>query len=122
MLILPFQQAMVPVRSVATYAPTNGAVKALPAIERRDALLVSPALFTLTEGKTMLQITNPHSHTYTLDSCVAVAIFKVMTPQQAANTKPLLHAHVLLMNNHPEECKHILNQSFHEQAENDRKR
>ena len=50
----PFQQLMLPARCEATYAPTNGAVEATPAFERRDALLVSPALVTLTEGKTML--------------------------------------------------------------------
>ena len=91
MLIPPFQQLMVPVRCEATFAPTNGAVEATPAFERRDALLAPPALVTLTDGRTMLEITYPHSHTYTLDSCVVVANFKVMTTQQTANTKPVPH-------------------------------
>ena len=68
MVILPFQQTMVPTLGEATYAPTNGAVKATPAFERRDTLLVSAALVTLTEGKTMLQIANPHNYTYTFDT------------------------------------------------------
>ena len=119
MVITSFQQVMIPVRIEITYGPTNGAVKAPPAFERRDALLVSTALVTLTEGKTKLQINKPHSHTYALDSCEDVANFKVMKPQQAANTKPVPHALVLLMNNHPEECEHILSQLFQEQTEND---
>ena len=122
MVISPFQQVMVPVWGDATHAPTNGAAEATPEIEKRDSLLVSAALVSLTEGKTTLQITNPHSHTCTLDSCVAVDNFKVMTAQQAAKTKPVPHAHVLLMNNHPEECEHILSQFFHKQTENIGKR
>ena len=50
MVVSLFQQVMVP-----TYALTNGAVEATPAFEKRDAVLVSPALVNLTEGKTMLQ-------------------------------------------------------------------
>ena len=62
-VIAPFQQVMVLVRREATYAPTNGAVEATPQLQRGDALLVSQALVTFTEGKTMLQITNPHGQT-----------------------------------------------------------
>ena len=122
MVIPPFQQVLVPARGEATYGTTNGGVEATSAFERRDALVVSPALVTLTEGKTMLHITNPHSHTYTVDKFVAVTNFKLMTPQQAVNTKPVPHAHMLLKNNHPEEREHILSRLFHEQTENDGKR
>ena len=62
----------------------------------------------------MIQATNPQNDTDTLDSCVAAANFKVMTPQQPSNTKPVPHAYVLLINNHWEECKHIISQLFHE--------
>ena len=86
MVISPFQQVMVPDRGEAIYVPTNRAVEATPAFEKRDALLVSLALVTLTQGKTMLQITNPHNNTYTLDRSKAVANFKVMTPQQPPKT------------------------------------
>ena len=103
---------MVPVRGEATYAPTKNAVEATPASERRDALQVSTALVNLTKRKTMIQITNPHSHTYTLESFEAVANFTVMTPQRGANTKPVPHAHVVFMNNHPEECERILSQLY----------
>ena len=89
---------MLPIRGEATYAPTNGAVEAKPAFERRDALLVSPAPVTLTEETTMIQITYRYRHAYTLDKCVALANCKKMTLQQGATTKPLPHAHVLLMN------------------------
>ena len=61
--ISPFQQVTLPFRGEATYAPTNGAVQANSAFERRDALLVSSPLVTLTEGKTMIQITYRHKHT-----------------------------------------------------------
>ena len=46
----------------------------------------------------------------------------MITPQQTAITNPVPHTHVLLMNNHAEECEHILSQSFHEQTKNDGKR
>ena len=58
-VIPPFHQVMVPVRGEATYAPTKDAVEATPAFEGKAAILVSPALVTLTKGKTMIQITNP---------------------------------------------------------------
>ena len=45
-----------------------------------------------------------------------------MTLQQAANTEPLPHVQVLLMNNHLKECEHILSQLFQEQTESDVKR
>ena len=119
MVIPPFQKFMLPIRVEATYVLTNGAVEATTAFGKRDTLLVSPAMVTLTESKTMLQITNPRRHTYTLDSCVNVANFKVMKMQQAANTKPVPHTHVLLMNNHQREFEHILSQLLLKQAEND---
>ena len=68
MVIRPLQQVVVAVRSEATYAPTNGVAEATSLFERQDALLNSPALVTLIEGKTVIQITNPHNNTYTLDS------------------------------------------------------
>ena len=107
MAIPPFQQVMELVRGKAAYVLTNSVLEATPSFKRQDPLLVSSVLVIMTEGKTMLQITNPHNHTYTLDSSVAVANFKVMAPQQAANTNKVAHAHVLLMNNHPEECDYI---------------
>ena len=67
-IVIPlFQQVTVPVRGEVLYGPTNSAVAAKPAFERRDGLPVSPALVFLTEGKRMLQNTNPHGHTYALD-------------------------------------------------------
>ena len=82
MVIPPFQKVMLPVQGEVTYAPPNGAVEATLAFERRNALLVSVALVTLTEVKTLLQITNPHKQTYKLKNRVTVAKFKLATPQQ----------------------------------------
>ena len=97
-------------------------MEATPAFDRKETLLVSPALVTLVEGRPTIQVTNPHNHTHTLDSCVAVANVEVMTLQHAEITKPVPHARVLLMNKHPGKCEHILNQLFHEQTETDAKR
>ena len=118
----PFQQLMVPVKGEAPHALSDSAVEATPGFDRKEALLVSPALVTLVEGTMTMKVTNPHNHTYTLDSCVAVASFNVMTPHQAAKTKAVPHAQLLLMNHHAEECEHSLNHLFHEQKENDAKR
>ena len=81
MVIPPFQQVILPVLGEATYAPTNGALETTPTFERRDAFLVSSALVSMTQGKTMPQNTNPHNHTNTLNSCAALDNFKVMTMQ-----------------------------------------
>ena len=69
MVIPRFQQMMVPVRGEPTYAPTNRAMKATPAFERGDALLISPAPVNLTEWKTKLQSTNTHNHIYIPQVC-----------------------------------------------------
>ena len=118
MVIPPFYQVLVPIRGEVTYALTNGVLDATPAFERRDALLVSPALVTMI---TALLITSPNSHAHTLDSCVAVANFNVMTLQQATNTEPVPYGHMLLVNNHPKECEHFLSQLFDKRTENDEK-
>ena len=102
--------------------PRTSPWEATPAIGKRDATPVSPAVVSLTEGKTMLLITNPHSHTNTLDSYVVVSKYEVMTPQQAVNPKSVPHAPVLLLNSQPEEHDHILSQLFHEKKEIDWKR
>ena len=109
-VITPLQQVMVPVGGQVNYAPTIGAMEASPVIERRDALLVSPLLVTFTEEKTTLKISSPHFQTYTLDNCVALANFKMMTAQQAAITEPVPQIHVLLKSSHPEEFEHNLSQ------------
>ena len=72
---------MVTLRGETTYPPTSGAAKTTRAFDRKQALV------TLVEGIATIQVTNPHNLIYTLDSCVALANFKVMTPNQAANTK-----------------------------------
>ena len=118
-MIQLFKQLIVPVPGVATNAPKNGAVESTPAFHWKKELLVSTTLITLTEVKTIIPVAKPHNHTYPLDSFVAVANFKVMNPSQARNTKPVPHAQVLLMNNHPEECEHNLNQILHEHTEKD---
>ena len=103
-VIMLFKQVLVIVRG----APTSGSSQAEPAFERNDTLLVSPTLGTLTKGKTIVQVTNPDNHTYSLESCVAVANSKVTTPQQAANTKPITHVDDT-----------SVSQLFHERTEND---
>ena len=112
---------MVHVGGEATHAPTNRAVAATPVPCRKKALLVSAALVTLIRGRKMIQVTNHHNHTYTLDNCVAVANFMVITRHQAGNAKPVPHAQVLLLNNYPKECEHILNELLHEQTETNAK-
>ena len=121
-VIPPVQKLRVPCRGEATNNPINGAVEATLAFERKNGTLVSPAQVTLTEGRTIIQVTNPHSHIYTLGSFLTVKNFRVMSPQPPANSKPLLQEQTLLMNNHPEECEHFRSLLFHEQTENNVKR
>ena len=113
---------MVPIRGEATCAPTNGAVETILEFDRNEALLVSPEAVTLVDGRTKIQVSKPYNHTCTLHISVAVANFKAMAPHQAVNTKPLPRAQVLLVNNPPGECEHILNQMFHDKNETDAKR
>ena len=74
---------LVPVAIETPDAPTNAAVESTTLFESRDALMVSPALVNVTEGKMIPQVSNLHNHTYTVNSCVAAASCKVVKPQEA---------------------------------------
>ena len=81
-----FQQKIVFVKSKAAYAPTNSAVEATAAFDKKDALLVSLPLFTLTERKTRILIKNPHNHSYKVGGCLTVANFS-QGEDSASNSK-----------------------------------
>ena len=88
---LPFQQKILSVKSEAAYAPTNSAVQATPAFDKKDALLVSLPLFTLTEGKTRILVKNPHNHSYKVEGCLTVANFS-QGEDSASNSKHKINA------------------------------
>ena len=77
----PFQQVLEPVQRKATYALTHAIIRTTTAFEGNDMLLVLTELVSLTERKTMIQVTSLHNLINRLDSFVAVANFKLMTPQ-----------------------------------------
>ena len=67
--------------------------------------------------KTLIQVTNRPNRKCTLGGFVTVAISKVTTLHQAATTKAVPHAQLLLMNNCLDKFEHIFNQLFHEHTE-----
>ena len=110
------------VRNEAIYVLANCVLEAASAFDKKDALLFPRVPVTLDEGKTMIQAKGPNNHTYKIRSGDAIGNFKMKTPHGAANTKLASHAQVLLKNNHPGECEHIVTQLFHAQTENHIKR
>ena len=99
--IPPHHQVLIEVHSHADILRTTGTVEGTPAFMRKTCLLVSPAVVDLDDGKTMIQVTNPNEHVYTLEANTNLANFRIPTPHQAANITPMPVEHLKLITDHP---------------------
>ena len=95
--IPPHHQVLIEVHSDADISRTTGTVEGTPAFMRKTCLLVSPAVVDLDDGKTMIQVTNPNEHVYTLEANTHLANFRIPTPHQAANITPMPVEHLKLI-------------------------
>ena len=111
-VIPPLHQVMIQVHSDADISRTTGTVEGTPAFMRKTCLLVSPALVDLDDGKTMIQVTNPNEHTFTLEANTNLAHFRIPTPSQAANITPMPVEHLKLIHQYPDEAEAVINQLF----------
>ena len=110
--IPPHHQVLIEVHSDADISRTTGTVEGTPAFMRKTCLLVSPAVVDLDDGKTMIQVTNPNEHVYTLEANTNLANFRIPTPHQAANITPMPVEHLKLITDHPDDAAAVINQLF----------
>ena len=110
--IPPHHRVLIEVHSDADVSCTTGTVEGTPAFMRKTCLLVSPAVVDLDDGKTMIQVTNPNEHMYTLEANTNLANFRIPTPHQAANITPMPVEHLKLITDHPDDATAVINQLF----------
>ena len=110
--IPPHHQVLIEDHSDADISRTTGTVEGTPAFMRKTCLLVSPAVVDLDDGKTMIQVTNPNEHMYTLEANTNLAHFRIPTPHQAANITPMPVEHLKLITDHPNGAAAVINQLF----------
>ena len=110
--IPPHHQVLIEVHSDVDISRTTGTVEGTPAFMRKTFLLVSPAVVDLDDGKTMIQVTNPNEHVYTLEANTNLANFRIPTPHQAANITPMPVEHLKLITDHPDDAAAVINQLF----------
>ena len=78
----------------------------------KTCLLVSPAVVDLDDGRTMIQVTNPNEHMYTLEANTNLANFSIPISHQAANITPIPVEHLKLITDHPDDVAAVINQLF----------
>ena len=111
-VIPPHHQIRLPVHCTSDITQTTGAVEGTPVFMRETCLLVSSVIADLTDGKTMIQVTNPNEHTFTLDANRTIAFFRIPIPHQAANIIQMPSELLRLTSKFPEGAEAVINQLF----------
>ena len=112
--IQPRQQVFNPVTSEKDIGQVTGTVEAFPAFERKTELLVSPSISEINDQQTHVQITNYLDHSITIPQNTTVAVFRILTPNQAKNVQPMTSEQLTLITKFPDEATNVINQLFQE--------
>ena len=87
--ISPGQQIFVTVTTDKNIGIVTGTIEAFPAFERKTELLVSPSMSEIKDQQTHVQITNHKDHAGTIPQNSTIAVFRILTPNQARNIQPM---------------------------------
>ena len=120
--IPPRQQVFIPVVAEKDIGHVTGTVEAFPAFERKTELLVSPTMSEINDQQSHVQITNYLDHTITIPQHTTVAVFRILTPNQAKNVQPMPNEQLTLISKFPDEANNVINQLFQEADANKDKR
>ena len=120
--IPPRQQAFIPVVAEKDIGHVTGTVEAIPAFERKTELLVSPSMSKINDQQSHVQITNYLDHIITKPQHTTVAVFRILTPNQAKNVQPMTNEQLTLISKFPDEANNVINQLFQEPDANKDKR
>ena len=112
--ISPRQQIFVPVIAEKDIGNVTGTVEAFPAFERKTELLVSPSMSEINKQQSHVQITNHLDHAIMIPQHTTVAVFRILTPNQAKNVQPMTNEQLTLISKFPDEANNVINQLFQE--------
>ena len=90
----------------------TGTVAAFPLFERKTELLVSPSMSDIREQHSHVQVTNHQDHTITIPRNTTIAVFKIVTPNQAKNVQPMTNEQLTLNSEFPDEPDSVITQLF----------
>ena len=81
--ISPGQQIFVHATTDKNIGTVTGTIETFPAFERKTELLVSSSMSEIKDQQTYIQITNHMDHKITIPQHSTVAVFRILTPNQA---------------------------------------
>ena len=111
----PDQQNTVPLCTNTEIGTTTGTAEVTPTIIRKKALLVIPAIIKLEKEYMQLQITNPHDHTYTINTGAILVNFLFLTQNQEKYIKLIAPEHLNLLTQHAADATAVINQLFQDE-------
>ena len=120
--ISPGQQIFVHATTNKDIGTVTGTIEAFPAFERKTELLVSPSMSEIKDQQTYVQITNPMDHIITIPQHSTVAVFRILTPNQAKNIQPMTNEQLALITKYPDEASNVINQLFQDPSATNDKR
>ena len=119
-LVVPaFQRTMFPMSTNEDMSTEHVTVEATASVTRKAALPVTSAIVKLENKKTVLQITNPEDHTYAINPGAVLALFTVVTSNQAKNVKPTPLDPLRLISQFLGTVPHVIDQLIHEPTINE---
>ena len=110
--IWPGQQIFVTATTDKNIGTVTGTIEAFPAFERKTELLVSPSMSEIKDQQTHVQITNHMDHAVTIPQNSTIAVFRIVTPNQARNIQPMTNEQLTLITKFPDEAANVINQLF----------
>ena len=120
--ISPGQQIFVTVTTDKDIGKVTGTIEAFPAFERKTELLVSTSMSEIKDQQTHVQITNHMDHAVTIPQNSTIAVFRILTPNQARNIQPMTNEQLALITKFPDEAANVINQLFQDPSATNDKR
>ena len=120
--ISPGQQIFVTATMDKNIGTVTGTIEAFPAFERKTELLVSPSMSEIKDQQTHVQITNHMDHAVTIPQNSTIAVFRILTPNQARNIQPMTNEQLTLITKFPDEAANVINQLFQDPSATNDKR
>ena len=120
--ISPGQQIFVLATTDKNIGTKTGTIEAFPAFERKTELLVSPSMSEIKDQQTHVQITNHMDHAIRIPQNTTIAVFRILTPNQAKNIQPMTNEQLTLITKFPGEAANVINQLFQDPSATNDKR
>ena len=95
--IAPRRQVVIPVVAEKDIGTVTGTVETFSAFERKTELLVSPSKSEIREQQSHVKLTNHLDHAVTIPQNTTIALFKILTPNQAINIQPMTTEQLILI-------------------------